>query len=215
MPDVSTGALALGAISNIAGGGAKSDAANEAASISRAAENTSTGVDKYMFDLSKSLMSPYVSGGAGSLAGMVDANGQVNPNSPEAQALIASRIGGMKDGSTATGGLRGGNYEDAASIYTPIWLKALTDQRYNRLGGLAGSGVKGALGVGEDAVNVSGRQANSVNRTDLTNLSDQQVQDQISRNNTNLIPQVLGQYYAMQNPTVEYKNGQLVTKKTV
>lgn len=62
--------------------------------------------------------------------------------SPELAELTRQGEEAMLQNASATGGLRGGNIQGALAQYRPQILMSLLDQKYSRLGGLAGAGLQ-------------------------------------------------------------------------
>ncbi len=69
-------------------------------------------------------------------------------NSPYFQAIVRQSEDAMLQNASATGGLRGGNTQDALSKNRPILLQQLIDKQLANLGGLASMGQNAAAGVG-------------------------------------------------------------------
>lgn len=62
-------------------------------------------------------------------------------NSPEMQMMVRQGEEALLQNASATGGLRGGNTQRALAELRPQMLNALVNQKYSRLGGLAGAGL--------------------------------------------------------------------------
>lgn len=74
-------------------------------------------------------------------------------NSPYFQAITRQSEDAMLQNASATGGLRGGNIQDALSKNRPILLQSLIDKQLANLSGLSASGQNAAAGVGTAAMN--------------------------------------------------------------
>jgi len=65
-------------------------------------------------------------------------------NSPQFQTMMQQSEQAILANASATGGLRGGNVQQALAQNRPALLSQLIDQQYGRLGGLAGAGQQGS-----------------------------------------------------------------------
>lgn len=115
------------------------------------------------------LLAPYVDAGLAGTQGQRDILGlngagaqgsaySAIENSPGFQATIQQGEDAMRQNASATGGLRGGNFQAALAQYRPTMLQQAIDQQYNRLGGLASVGQRTALGVGDLNTNTANNQ---------------------------------------------------------
>lgn len=86
-------------------------------------------------------------------------------NGAEYGTMVQSGEDAILANAAATGGLRGGNTQDALSRFRPEVLSQLINQQYGRLSGIANSGQNAAAGLGTAAQNtgnqVSGLLQNS------------------------------------------------------
>jgi hypothetical protein len=142
-------------ISGLIGASSASDAADAQAQGNADA----IAEQRRQFDAMQALLQPYTQAGAGALAGQqdlmglngVDAQGKAISGlagGPEMQALVSQGENAMLQNASATGGLRGGNLQDALAQYRPQMLSQLINQQYSRLGGIAQMGQASAAGVG-------------------------------------------------------------------
>jgi hypothetical protein len=135
------------------------DAANNATDAQ--VQSAQLGVDesRYQFDQMKQLQQPYVNAGSGALAGqqnLLGLNGAASQadavwgiqNSPMYANMAKEGENAMLQNASATGGLRGGNTQNALAQFRPQLLNQLIDQQYQRLGGLTSIGQNAAAGVG-------------------------------------------------------------------
>jgi len=117
------------------------------------------GIDEQrrQFDAISTLMQPYVQAGTGALQGQQDLIGLGGANAQQAaiaglaggvemQALTQQGENAMLQNASATGGLRGGNTQDALAQFRPQLLSSLINQQYDRLGGLTQMGQASAAG---------------------------------------------------------------------
>lgn len=69
--------------------------------------------------------------------------------SPEFAAMMQQGENALLQNASATGGLRGGNTQEALMQMRPQMLSQLIEQQYGRLGGLAGAGQQAAGGIAQ------------------------------------------------------------------
>lgn len=125
------------------------------------------------FDKMQSVLAPFVEGGGESFTGLLDIMGANGPeaeqahidqirNSPEFTSLVQAGEEGILQNASATGGLRGGNTQDALSKFRPQVLSGLIKERFNRF--LAGSqiGQSSAAQVGSGALNTGQGVSNTI-----------------------------------------------------
>ena len=67
--------------------------------------------------------------------------------SPEFASMMQQGENALLQNASATGGLRGGNTQEALAQMRPAMLSQLIEQQYGRLGGLAGAGQAAAGGI--------------------------------------------------------------------
>jgi hypothetical protein len=78
--------------------------------------------------------------------------------SPQFQTMMQQSEQAILANASATGGLRGGNVQQALAQNRPALLSQLIDQQYGRLGGLAGAGQQGSQftsGLGAQYANMA------------------------------------------------------------
>jgi hypothetical protein len=145
---------ALGSITGAtaAARGAQEASATQAASAERGIEE-----QRRQFDKMVELMSPYLAVGAPALTGQ---QALIGLQGPEAEQAAIDRLTGgstfqelsrqgeeaILSRASATGGLRGGNVQQALAQFRPQLLSELIEQQYGRLGGLASMGQSAAAG---------------------------------------------------------------------
>jgi hypothetical protein len=117
----------------------------------------------------QNLLAPYVDAGLAAnqgqraLVGLNGADAQRGAtdaisNSPQFQAIVQQGEDAMRQNASATGGLRGGNFQAALAQFRPSMLSAAINDQYNRLGGLSATGQRTALGVGDLNTNTANNQ---------------------------------------------------------
>jgi len=111
------------------------------------------------FDAVQQLLKPYIETGTTALsrqAALMGLGGEEAQRTaitaleqgPEFATLAQQGENAILQSAAATGGLRGGNVQGALAQFRPQILSGLIEQQYNRLGGLATTGVNAATGVG-------------------------------------------------------------------
>lgn len=123
-----------------------------------------------MFKERQALMQPYINRGyealgeqakmlgLGGYEGQQEALNQIQ-ESPIFQGLIQQQENAILQNASATGGLRGGNTQDALMRYRPQLLNQQFLQRFNMLGGITGGGQSAVGSVNQDAAGVAQRTA--------------------------------------------------------
>jgi hypothetical protein len=74
---------------------------------------------------------------------------------PQFKALERTGEEAILHQASATGGLRGGNVQQALAQYRPEILSKLLEQRYQRLGGMTKMGQQSAAGVGATGMDMA------------------------------------------------------------
>lgn len=111
------------------------------------------------FDAMQQILSPYVNAGKGAMFGQQDLLGLNGAGAqqgaidgiasgPQFSSLMQQGENAILQNASATGGLRGGNTQDALMQFRPQLLNQLIDQQYSRLGGMTQIGQASAAGVG-------------------------------------------------------------------
>lgn len=156
------GAVAIGGATLVGGYMASqsaSDAASDASDAQVAASNADIAQRNKQFEAVQALLKPYVDAGTGALGQQKDLIG-LNGAAPQQTAITALKSSPfftsmLKTGensilanASATGGLRGGNTQDALAQFSPALLAQTIQQQYANLGGLTAVGQNAAAGVG-------------------------------------------------------------------
>lgn len=81
-------------------------------------------------------------------------------NSPLFGSLVQQGENALRQNASATGGLRGGNFQGALAQFRPSMLSAAIADQYARLGGLTGIGQNAAAGVGNSGAQMANNNAN-------------------------------------------------------
>jgi hypothetical protein len=172
MPDPVTG---IGAAVSIGGSVLKGNAAKKAGQQQVQSEREAIAEQRAAREETRRLLEPYVSAGTPALQqqmaalGLSGAEAQAayvaqQEQSPIFQALTRQGEEAMAQSASATGGLRGGNFQGALAQFRPALLNQFLEQQYGRLGGMAQMGQASATGVAaagrETAQNIGGNLQN-------------------------------------------------------
>lgn len=163
-------------IGNLTGANDAAQAAQQAAATQSGAADAGIAESRRQFDKIVSMMSPFVNAGTKALASQQALIGQGTPedqaaayaaleNSPEMAAMMQSGENALLQNAGATGGLRGGNIQQALSKFRPEMLSRMIDNQYSRLGGITRTGQAAAAGQGS---------AGMATGTNIANLLQQQ-----------------------------------------
>lgn len=168
MPDPIT-ALVVGG-SQLIGSSMQASAAGDAAAIQAGAAEEGVAEQRRQFDSLQALLKPYTEAG---LPALEQQQALIGLRGPEEERAAIERISGgerfqeitrqgeeaILSRASATGGLRGGNVQQALAQFRPQVLNQLIEEQYGRLGGMTTLGQRSAAGVGaagmDTGVNVS------------------------------------------------------------
>jgi hypothetical protein len=154
----------------VAGAVAQDRAGSRAASAQNRASRDAIANEKDQFAQIQQLLAPYVEAGDKSteaqlaLLGLLGDGEQRKSilnvqNGFEYQTLLKQGEEAILQNASATGGLRGGNTQKALSEFRPQLLNQLINERFGKLGDLAGRGQAAAAGQanlqGQSSANVS------------------------------------------------------------
>lgn len=153
---IGLGAAALGSVGSAAIGSSAAKKAGQQqydASLAGVAETRAAREE-----LARRL-EPYAAAGTPALRAQMAALGLSGPEAQEAyvaeqeqspifQAMLRQSEDAMRQNASATGGLRGGNFQGALAQFRPALLNQFLTQQYERLGGLTTLGQQSAAGVG-------------------------------------------------------------------
>lgn len=81
-------------------------------------------------------------------------------NSPLFGSMVQQGENALRQNASATGGLRGGNFQGALAQFRPSMLSAAIADQYSRLGGLTGIGQNAAAGVGNSGAQMANNNTN-------------------------------------------------------
>lgn len=134
-------------------------AAKEASKAQQNASQEGMAEQRRQFDALQELMKPYVDSGAGALAGQNDllglngfdkqqgAIGNIE-NSPFFKSQYQQAENALLQNASATGGLRGGNFQEALADNRSNMLFGNVQQQLQNLSGVAANGQSAAAGLG-------------------------------------------------------------------
>lgn len=173
------GAL-LGGAASIIGGVLSSKSQKKAAQSGQQSQEgmsrEAIAEQKRQFDQLQSLLKPYVQGGKNglyaqqNLLGLMGDNAQQQAisgieNSPFFKSQYQQAENAMMQNAAATGGLRGGNFQEALADNRSNMLYNNVQGQIQNLGGLATNGQNAAAGVGtagQNMANQVGQQLNGI-----------------------------------------------------
>lgn len=167
------GASILG---SVLGGKSQKKAAQSAQQSQEGMSREAIAEQQRQFDQLQVLLKPYVSAGTGALAGQQDLlglNGQQAQqgaignleNNPFFKSQYQQAENAMLQNAAATGGLRGGNFQEALADNRSNMLYNTVQGQITNLGGLAANGQNAANGVGtagQNFANQVGQQLNGI-----------------------------------------------------
>lgn len=144
-------------LGGITGAKQQGKAAERAAGIQAGASEAGIAENRRQFDELVRLMSPFVTqgtqafGAQGALVGLGGSVAQQDAiraleGSPQFTSLIQQGENALLQNAAATGGLRGGNTQNALATLRPQMLSALIESQYSKLGGLSQLGQASAAG---------------------------------------------------------------------
>lgn len=158
---------ALGLAGSLFGAKKQSKAIQGAADQSAAMQQAAIEEHRRQFDAIQKLLAPYVHGGQVAfdtqmgLMGLKGADVQAQQmaqlqSSPEYQALVRESENALLQNASATGGLRGGNMQNALASNRQNALNSLVQQKLGQLGGVANAGLGAAQNTGVFGQNMAG-----------------------------------------------------------
>lgn len=141
----------------VIGGAAQVISGNKAAKAQTKASNAAITNEQQQFQQIRELLAPYVMAGDKatdaqlSLIGLFGDEAQRTAiesvrSGPEFEALTRQGENAILQNASATGGLRGGNTQDALSRFRPELLSQLLNERFGKLGDIAARGQASAAG---------------------------------------------------------------------
>lgn len=169
MPDPIT-ALVVGG-SQLLGSSMQASAAGDAAAIQAGAAGEGIAEQRRQFDSLQALLKPYTEAG---LPALEQQQALLGLRGPEEERAAIERISGgerfqeitrqgeeaILSRASATGGLRGGNVQQALAQFRPQVLNQLIEEQYGRLGGMTTLGQRSAAGVGAAGMETGTNVAN-------------------------------------------------------
>jgi len=167
MPNPILGMMGASIGGSLLQGGIQARAAGRASDAQ--VQSTRLGIQEQrrQFDAIRSLMAPFIQTGnrattaQGNLIGLNGNPAQASAIAgiqagPEYTSMIAAGENAILQNASATGGLRGGNTQDALSRFRPEVLSSLINNQFGRLGGLSQMGQASAAGQAAAGQNMAG-----------------------------------------------------------
>lgn len=154
------------------GGYLQNQAAGNAADAQLQASNNGIAENRRQFDTVRGLLQPYVDAGNGALGAYQNLSGLKGNDAQQAEltalqggpqfgSLVQQGENAILQNAAATGGLRGGNTQDALANYRTNVLSGLIDKQLGRYGSLINTGQASAAGVGNAALS-TGQQVSAL-----------------------------------------------------
>ena len=199
--------------------GAKS-AASSASAAQVSSSNSAIAEQRRQYDKMQELLKPYIDAGLPALKKQQDYLG-LNGNqaqqdfinqvsqSPELQSLTQQGENGILQNAAATGGLRGGNTQQALATLRPQLLQQLLQQKYAQFGGLTAMGQNSATGLGTQGIQTGQLNANQMNQIGAAQAGNSLAQGNANSGLGGAISGLAGMYgaYQMMNPQGIQQNG--------
>jgi hypothetical protein len=150
---------AIGVGASLLGAGAQKKAAKKAANAQTQAAELAIGEQRRQFDATQATLAPYVDAGRSGLSAqqnLVGLNGTANQQesinallaSPQYSSLVTGGEEAILQNASATGGLRGGNVQNSLSRYRGDVIAQLIESQFQKLGGIANTGLGAASTLG-------------------------------------------------------------------
>lgn len=221
MPNPIIGIAAAGVGSSAIGAAAQSKAASKAADAQSAAADAGVAEQRRQFDAIQELLAPFVGAGTDALGIMGDLAGLGGEEaeaaalsglerSPTFRAALEQGETGILANAAATGGLRGGNTQAALAQFRPQLFSAALQDRYSRLGGLAGMGQAAATNQASFGQQTSGNISNLLQQQGAAQAGAALGRGQAMSNFAGGIGQSLGSVFGAGIPSGGIPQGQSV-----
>jgi len=168
---IATAIIGSSIVGGIMSSRSQKKAASQASRAQQQAAEQGIAEQRRQFEAMQQLMAPFVSGGQDAFTQMLGLTGVGGPEvqqqmieqiqaGPEYGALVRQGEEAILQSASATGGLRGGNVQEALAKFRPEILSSLINQQYNRLGGLAQVGQASAAGQASAGMNMASNIGN-------------------------------------------------------
>lgn len=168
--------LGVGAsiVGSVLGSKSQKKAAGQAQQSQEMMSREAIEEQRRQFDAMQKLLNPYVQAGNSALTGQQDILGMNGAgaqqkaigaieSSPFFQSQYQQAENALRQNAAATGGLRGGNFQEALADNRSNMLYGNVMNQYQNLGGLAVNGQNAATGVGANAMNMGNNISNQLN----------------------------------------------------
>ena len=171
MSFVATAVIGSAVVGGVMSSKAQKSAAKSASQAQTQAADKGIAEQRRQFDAMQQLMAPFVSGGQDAFSQLMGLTGVGGPEvqqqmieriqgGPEYGALVRQGEEAILQSASATGGLRGGNVQEALAKFRPEILSSLINQQYGRLGNIAGMGQNAAAGQASAGMNMASNIGN-------------------------------------------------------
>lgn len=155
------------------GGIAQAYAGKKSADATKDASNNQIAEQHRQFDAIQELLAPFIEGGKASFGSQQALLGLSGPEaetkalsgleqSPTFQALVAQGEEGILQNASATGGLRGGNIQEALARFRPEVLSQLLNDRFSKLSEITRLGQASATGEAAAGQNMANQVSASL-----------------------------------------------------
>lgn len=200
MPDPISGIIA--GVGSIASAALQGDAAGDAAQSQERMNAAAIAEQRAAREELRKLLQPYVAAGGSALEAQMDLAGLGGvraqreailgiESSPIFRSLARQGETAILQNASATGGLRGGNVQEALAQYRPAMLDRFIEQQYGRLAGLTQMGQNSAAGVGTAGMQSAGQIGNIMMDTGAAQAGARLAQGQAVGNTIGSISQLL------------------------
>ena len=201
---VAAAVVGAAVVGGVASSQAQKSSAKKAAAAQTDASQASIEEQRRQFDAVQELMKPYVNAGTQGLTAQQDLLGlngadkqqsaidSIN-NSSAMQTYLQQGENAILQNASATGGLRGGNTQNALAQFRPQLLNQLVNQQYQNLGGLTSLGQNAAAGVGNAGMQSANNISNLLQSTGQAQAASALATGQANANMWNSVSSAIGQ----------------------
>lgn len=168
---VATAIIGSAVVGGLMSSKAQKKAASKASAAQTQAADKGIAEQRRQFDAMQQLMAPFVRGGTDAFSQMMAISGAAGPEAqqeliaqleagPEFQSLVRSGEEAILQSASATGGLRGGNVQEALAKFRPEVLSSLIRDKYSQFGNIAQMGQAAAAGQAAQGMNMASNIGN-------------------------------------------------------
>lgn len=157
MSFMATAIIGSSVVGGVLSSRSQKSAAKSASQAQQAGDAAAIAEQRRQFDAVQQLLAPYIQSGNTALTAQQQLIGLAGPEAqqqaitaleqgPEFNSLVRNGEDAIRQSASATGGLRGGNIQEALAKFRPEVLAGLINQQYGRLGQMVGVGQSSAVG---------------------------------------------------------------------